>query len=408
MKLPLGSSDWSRSVAQTPAVECHNRFFESDPCNQADQVALLARPGLKKWLTVGDGPIRGVYSQPGSFNDALFVVSANNLYKVEQDETVTDLGSLGTLSDDVSMAATDTYLFIASGGLHYYTEDDYARGTLTASGAVSAAETVVIGTTHYAFATDVLTADQDGTSANPWLVSLGASTAQALQHLFDAINATGAAGTDYGELVYANPDASAETVSDTVLTIRAIAHGTDGNSLATTETMANASWGGSVLSGGGGSGLNTVSTPDDVGIISVGVIAGYTICVVAQGYDENGRFYWIEPGETTIDALNFATAERSPDPAWNVVVSGDQFWLPGASTIEVWYLAGDPLAPFQRQQGRLFERGAWNGTVVSIGESMMLVDSTGNVWQVTDAPRIVSTPGIAQRVREAINAERSL
>lgn len=278
MRIPLGISDSRRTVAQVPPIVVKNRYFEADPTNQKDQVALLCRPSLRKWLTVGAGPIRGIYSQPGTFSEALFVVSDNTLYSVAQDETITSIGTLGGTSGAVSMAATDLHLFIADG-------------------------------------------------AGLW--------------------------------VY------------------------DGATLA------------------------AVTVPDGDGIVSVGVIASFTICVVAQGFGKNGRFYWIDPGDITIDPLNFATAERSPDPVWNVVVVGDQFWLPGSSTNEVWYPTGDALAPFLRQQGRLFDKGVWEGTVLQVKDDVMAVGTDGTVYRIGAAPVIVSTPGIAQRLREAINAQRA-
>jgi len=117
-------------------------------------------------------------------------------------------------------------------------------------------------------------------------------------------------------------------------------------------------------------------------------------------------FYWIEPGDLTIDPLNFATAERSPDPVWEVVVVGDQFWLPGASTNEIWYPSGDALAPFLRQQGRLFDTGVWEGTILRVKDEVMAVGSDGTVYRIGAGPQPVSTPGIAQRIREAINRQR--
>jgi hypothetical protein len=409
MRIPLGSSDYLRSIAETPAITLKNRYFESDPTNQKDQIALLSRPALSKWLTMATASVRATYSQPGSFDEALFVMSGNTLYRIDQDETVSTIGTLSTSTGYVSMAATETHLFVADGvGLKYYTDDGTATGTLTASGAISSGDQVKIGSTYYQFTSgDVNAGAPAGTSSNPWLVAMGASTAIALQNLYNAIDDLVVSGVVYSLVLTANPSVSVNSVSATTVVVRAKDAGTAGNAIATTETGANLAWGAVTLAGGGGTTFASVTVPDSDGIISVGVIAGYTICVVAQGRGKNGRYYWIEPGEIIIDPLNFATAERSPDPVWNVVVSGDQFWLPGSSTIEVWYPSGDALAPFFRQQGRLFERGAWEGTVVPLGEAMMLVDSTGDVWEVADAPQMVSTPGIAQRIREAINAQRA-
>lgn len=408
MRIPLGTSDFVRSIAETPAIHLINRYFESDPTNQDDQIALLCRPSLKLWLEVGTGPIRGIYSQPGAFEEALFVVSGFNVYSIAQDESVTLIGSLATGTSAVSMTATDTYLFIADGtALYYYTTNDYSTGTLTASGAISAGEQVVIGTTYYQFAADVTTGTPDGTASFPWLVALGTGTEQALENLAAAIGATGEPGVDYNSGIVPNPDAAAVSSDATTLVIRALYPGVDGDSVVTTETGVNLAWGAGVLAGGGGSNFAEVVVPDGDGIIAVGAIASYTICVVAQGYEKNGRFYWIEPGEIIIDPLNFATAERSPDPANDVKVVGDQFWLPGPSTNEVWYLAGDPLAPFYRQQGRLFDKGVWGGSVIQIKDDVMAVGVDGTVYRIGATPVVVSTPGIAQRIREAINTARS-
>lgn len=408
MRIPLGKSDYLRSVAETPPITVYNRQFESDPVNQTDNVALLCRPSLRRWLTLDTAAPRGIYSQPGTFAEAIFVVSGNTLYRIDQDETITTVGTFSTSTGSVSMAAYDN-LFIADGSsLKYYTDNAIATGTLTASGAISSGDKVVIGTVTYQFTSgDVNAGAPDGSSANPWLVAMGASTAIALENLYNAINDLVISGVVYSLVLTANVDVQVNSFSATTVVIRASEAGTSGNAIVTTETGANLAWGAATLAGGGGTTFASVAVPDGDGIVSVGVIAGYTICVVAQGFGKNGRYYWIEPGETTIDPLNYATAERSPDPVWNVVVVGDQFWLPGSSTTEVWYPSGDGLAPFLRQQGRLFDKGVWEGTVLQVKDDVMAVGTDGTVYRIGAEPVVVSTPGIAQRLREAINAARS-
>ncbi len=281
MRIPLGRSAYSRRVAQDPEIRVLNRYFESDPTNQVDQVALIARARLKRLLPVGTGPIRGWYSQPGSFADALFVVSGDTLWRVDGNLALTAIGSgiAGEFSGGtVSMTATDEYLFVADGRLLWV----YDGATLT-----------------------------------------------------------------------------------------------------------------------------QVAVPDDAGVISVGMIANFVIVVIAQGYGMNGRFYWIEPGDTTIDPLNFATAERSPDPLWNVTVVGDQFWLPGTNTTETWYPTGNPDAPFLRVQGRLFDRGTWEGVTIAIKDTLITVDTDGVVYAIGAAPQRISNSGIEERIRRAMAAQRA-
>jgi hypothetical protein len=189
------------------------------------------------------------------------------------------------------------------------------------------------------------------------------------------------------------------------MNVRALSPGLLGNAISTTETGANIAWGGATLSGGGTASCTQVAVPDDSGVVSVGFINGYVIVVVAQGYGFNGRFYWIDPGDTFIDPLNFATAERSPDPLFNVVVVGDQFWLPGPTSTEVWYTTGDPTAPMLRVQGRLFDRGTWEGAALQVKDSMIIVANDGNVYDVQGGPDPIAPPDIAERIREAIASQ---
>lgn len=409
MRIPLAKADYERGIAETPTIRLLNRYYEDDPTNQTDQVALLTRPGLRKWLAVGDGPIRAVYSQPGAFEEALFVVSGTELYRVDPDETITLIGDvLGTGA--VSMTATDFphQLFVANGlGLKVYTDNALATGTLTSTGAISNGEVVRIGSMYYQWTSgDVDTGTPLGTVGAPWLVRLGATAEESIATLADAIGATGDEGDTYSTVLEANTEAAVNSITATTLIIRAIAAGAAGNAVVTTETGAAIGWGSGTLTGGGATSFTAVTVPDNDGVISVGYIASFVICVIAQGYDKNGRFYWIEPLESTIDPLNFATAERSPDPVHEVVVVGDLFWLPGTSTNEIWYPSAQEAAPFLRQQGRLFDKGTWEGTVIRIMDEVLTIDAHGNVWRIGADPQIVSTPGIAQRFREAINAQR--
>jgi hypothetical protein len=114
MRLPLGTSDYLRSIAETPAITGPQSFFEADPTNQTDQVALLCRPGAAQVENARHLGHAGIYSQPGTFDEALFAVSETR----STGSTRTRLSPPSGRSDStgfVSMAATDTYLFIADG-----------------------------------------------------------------------------------------------------------------------------------------------------------------------------------------------------------------------------------------------------------------------------------------------------
>lgn len=410
-ELPLGRADYFRGVAKEARIQTRNRYYESNPVLTDSQTALIARPGLKRFIYVGNGPIRAVYTQPGDFNEALFVISGTEWYRVDLDGTVTllqgGIANLGTPSMAATgpIGTTPEYLFMADGAeLYLYMANAYATGIISGSPANS--DVIAIGTqVYYQFTNGSVDAGApDGSIANPWLVSLGSGDSDAWENFANAINVLGNAGTDYSTATQANPLVQAFSFLANSVSVRATAVGALGNDVATTETGSGIAWGSATLTGGGGPLVTQVQTPGDVGVISLGYIASYVVVIPAQGDDStiNGRFFWIEPGETTIDPLDFATAERAPDPVYNVIVFGDQFWLPGSNTTEVWYFTGNINAPVQRLQGVTFDRGTWAGTALQVKESMIIVDSDGGVFQVAGGLNRISNPSVEERIRKAI------
>lgn len=412
--IPLARSDYFRAVAKEARIRTRNRYFEANPVLTATQVALIARPGLRRWLYVGEGPIRGIYSQPGSFNDALFVVSGPEWWRVDKDGTKTLLqagiqggGASVSMAGTGNIGDTPEFMFLADGSVLYlYIENGFARGTISGSPANN--DVVRVDLMYYRFTNGSVDAGAPaGTLANPWLVALGLNDAGSWENFGAAFGASGIPGTDYSTVLTANPVVQVVSTGATSLGVKATAAGALGNSVITTETGAGIAWTAGTLTGGGAPSVTQVETPDDVGIISLGYIASYVVCVPAQGQGINGRFFWIDPGETVIDPLDFATAERAPDPIYSVVVFGDQFWLPGASTTEVWYFTGNDDSPVLRLQGVTFDRGTWEGTALQVKESMIIVDNDGGVFQIAGGLKRISRPDIEERVREAIQYQAS-
>lgn len=149
----------------------------------------------------------------------------------------------------------------------------------------------------------------------------------------------------------------------------------------------------------GSSALATIATPDDIPMISLDVFNGYILCVQA----DSDRFYWIQPGAIVIDGLDFATAERFPDKILQVRVVGDEFWLFGEKSIEVWRATGDGDAPFQRIEGRAFNFGIHGGTGVRFKDtSVLLLAHDGTVFDVAGTPKSIGNPSVSERTRNAI------
>lgn len=411
MKVNFRTSDFRRGVADAGALMLKNRYFEQNPFLSDDGAALLARPGMKRMAYVGSGPIRGMESQPGSFGGALFVVSGDALFKIDNqlNQSVLTTGLHNPQKGFVNMAITGRiedvpeYCFIADGkNLLVYIEDGYALNTL--SGQPANNNMVSIDGIYYRWTSgSVNTGTPAGTSSNPWLVALGLQTVDSYTNLANAINLSGVAGTDYSTAVTEHPSVMATGYTANIMPVRAKIAGVVGNNIAVTENGAALAWDNPTLTLGGTGTVTQVYMPEDIGVIDVAVIQSHVIVIPAQEDGFQGRFYWIEPGETTVDPLNFATAERSPDGVYGVQVFGDQFWLPGESTTEVWYVTGDSSAPMRRVQGVVFDRGSWENTAKAIHETMVVVDADGGVFLIKGgAPQRVSTPDIEEEIRKAM------
>lgn len=118
-----------------------------------------------------------------------------------------------------------------------------ARATLTFTGQPADTETVTIGTQTYTFVTTLGAADD---------VLIGDSVSDSIDNLINAVNAVSQeAGVTHGTGTQQNEDATATQGVDDRMIAEARAKGTAGNTVATTTTVANASWSSSTLTGGG-------------------------------------------------------------------------------------------------------------------------------------------------------------
>lgn len=416
VSIPLGTTSYIRSVGEEAPIALENRYFEQSPVNQKDQVALLTRPGFVKWLTVSGSPVDNIFYQAGCFNDDLFVASGGSLIRVTKSEAISTVASsifnttFGTNGQvTVKMAATarlgltPEYLWIVDGkNLWVYADKNSARGYLTAT-SLSAGDKINIGGVYYQItAGSVDAASPAGSSSNPWLVALGASPQITLDNLRKAVNESGVAGIDYSTATFPHPTVFGFTNNTLTLSLYSKAMDSSGNSITTSVvTGPGLSFGNTTLTGGGSAGVAQVIVPDDVGVIDVTFIAGYIIVVIGEGYGVNGRFYWLAPGDVVLDPLNYATAERQPDPLYGVKTIEDQFWLFGATSTEIWYPTGDFTSPFQRMEGKLFNRGVWPGTDVKIKDQVILVDTDGVVYSIEGSPKRVSDNSIEERIRKS-------
>jgi len=96
-----------------------------------------------------------------------------------------------------------------------------------------------------------------------------------------------------------------------------------------------------------------------VGIDSTGY-SGYTSGGTAQKVTAQASGQWFISAlydSAAIDALQFASAESSPDPLVRVFVNNRDVLLFGSETIEPWQDVGAAPFPFQRVTGAIIQRG---------------------------------------------------
>lgn len=85
------------------------------PEQQDGRVVLYGTPGLKRWLEIGTGPIRGMIAVSNGFG---YVVSGNQAFKVSPDGTKLLLGAVAG-TGPVSMQENGVQVFIAAGKPSY-------------------------------------------------------------------------------------------------------------------------------------------------------------------------------------------------------------------------------------------------------------------------------------------------
>ena len=126
---------------------------------------------------------------------------------------------------------------------------------------------------------------------------------------------------------------------------------------------------------------------------------------------QDGYFIFSEPGTgvfyisslndgLTIDTLDFASAEGSPDNIVGLISDHRELWLFGQKTVEVFYNSGNPDFPFERIQGAFIEHGcAAPHSIAKMDNSVFWLgsDDRGNgiVWKANGyQPQRISTHAV--------------
>lgn len=122
-------------------------------------------------------------------------------------------------------------------------KNSLAKQNLTFTGQPANTETVTVGGKTYTYQTTLTNVANN--------VAIGATTSASITNLVSAINAeSSASGTGFAAATTINANVTGTKASATVLTAIAKVAGVAGNSIASTKTVTNASWGAATLAGG--------------------------------------------------------------------------------------------------------------------------------------------------------------
>lgn len=279
MKVPLAYGAYDRSIGAFPHLIQMNMVAERTPTQIETPLALIARPGLTFFASVGSGSLRGISRKNGLFDEAAVIVSGNEVYTLSTSASpVLQTGALET-----SMGRVQIALGRDPNG-------------------VSQARIV------------------DGTRI--YLTQNGTTTAE-----------------------------------------------------------------------------NFPSGSETDGASSVAYIRQFWLAVKTS----TAQVYYLVPGDTDWNALDFASAEYQPDPIVCIGILGEQIFLLGSSSTEVWALTGS-TSPAIAPYGGL----AWNvgckarDTVVNVRNTLVWVSDRGEVVQSTGGePMIISDHGLDEQIRQS-------
>lgn len=153
--------------------------------------------------------------------------------------------------------------------------------------------------------------------------------------------------------------------------------------------------GGQGLWGYDGATLAQIAFPDDASVAKVLVGASRLVAI----REDTGRFYWSDPLDDDVEALDFATAEGQPDRLLDMLFIDDILVLFGAETVEFWPNTGDATLPFQPIEARTFEKGIRATSCAVIYRSTFAwVGNDNVVYTNGQEPQPISDAGLEEKI----------
>jgi hypothetical protein len=153
-----------------------------------------------------------------------------------------------------------------------------------------------------------------------------------------------------------------------------------------------------------GASLAALVTPTDVG--NLAYMSGYAV----YNDPDTGQFYSSTSNDfSTIDALDFATAESYTDNLVRPFVDHNELWLFGTNSTEVWQLSGSSDFPFARFTNAQIERGCGAAFSVAADDNTVFWLGDDGVFYRADGyrPQRISTHPVERAVADLSAATRA-
>lgn len=145
----------------------------------------------------------------------------------------------------------------------------------------------------------------------------------------------------------------------------------------------------------------SLSTVTDTDLENAQTVTYINNQVIYQG--TGARFCSADAGDpTSIDGLNYATAESYPDDIKQVYAFNERLYIAGESSFEVWYNSGTGSPPFDRIQQSTVRRGVKSSFSIASSESYLyFLSDDDQVYRMTSyQPENITPSAIAKELRE--------
>lgn len=125
-------------ATEVAGTELVNLIIVRNAVHSQYEYILAPTPGLKSYVTVPKSPVRGMHEKNGTF----YVVGGDTLYKIDQTDTITEIGSIESGTGRVQIVSNTDYLLISTGQKGYtyrfststlaeITDEDFPANTST-------------------------------------------------------------------------------------------------------------------------------------------------------------------------------------------------------------------------------------------------------------------------------------